>query len=94
MANQVNNQRHKYHALTAQYHSDSEDDTTKVVKTSVTVTNSSFQNYTHPDVHNRQTTRYRHEPIILLISPKCSPEIKRAWIDEISKTANFRTAVA
>ena len=26
MTNQVNNQRHKYHPLTAQYHNDSEDD--------------------------------------------------------------------
>ena len=30
--------------------------TAQVVKTSVTVTNSSFQNYTHPDNHTRQTT--------------------------------------
>ena len=30
--------------------------TTQVVKTSVTITNSSFQNYTHPDDHTRQTT--------------------------------------
>ena len=29
--------------------------TTQVVETSVTVTNSSFQNYTHPDDHTRQT---------------------------------------
>ena len=28
----------------------------QVVETSVTVTNSSFQNYTHPDEHTRQTT--------------------------------------
>ena len=28
----------------------------KVLETSVTVTNSSFQNYTHPDDHTRQTT--------------------------------------
>ena len=27
----------------------------QVVETSVTVTNSSFQNYTHPDDHTRQT---------------------------------------
>ena len=30
--------------------------TAQVVKTSVTVTNSSFQNYTHPDDHTTQTT--------------------------------------
>ena len=30
--------------------------TAQVVETSVTVTNSSFQNYTHPDDHTRQTT--------------------------------------
>ena len=30
--------------------------TTQVVETSVTVTNSSFQNYTHPGDHTRQTT--------------------------------------
>ena len=30
--------------------------TTQVVKTSDTVTNSSFQNYTHPDDPSRQTT--------------------------------------
>ena len=30
--------------------------TAQVVETSVTVTNSSFQNYTHPDNHTRQTT--------------------------------------
>ena len=29
--------------------------TAQVVETSVTVTNSSFQNYTHPDDHTRQT---------------------------------------
>ena len=56
MTNQVNNQRHKYHPLTAQYHNDSEDDYHSDVETSVTVTNSSFQNYTHPDDHTRQTT--------------------------------------
>ena len=31
--------------------------TAQVVETSVTVTNSSFQNYTHPDDHARQTTK-------------------------------------
>ena len=30
--------------------------TAEVVETSVTVTNSSFQRYTHPDDHTRQTT--------------------------------------
>ena len=30
--------------------------TAQVVETSVTVTNSSFQNYTHLDDHTRQTT--------------------------------------
>ena len=30
--------------------------TAQVVETSVTVTNSCFQNYTHPDNHTRQTT--------------------------------------
>ena len=30
--------------------------TAQVVETSVTVTNSSFQNYTQPDDHTRQTT--------------------------------------
>ena len=30
--------------------------TAQVLETSVTVTNSSFQNYTHPDDHTRQTT--------------------------------------
>ena len=30
--------------------------TAQVVETSVTVTNSSFQKYTHPDDHKRQTT--------------------------------------
>ena len=30
--------------------------TAQVVETSVTVTNSSFQNYTHPNDHIRQTT--------------------------------------
>ena len=30
--------------------------TAQVVETSVTVTNISFQNYTHPDDHTRQTT--------------------------------------
>ena len=30
--------------------------TAQVVETSVTITNSSFQNYTHPDDHTRQTT--------------------------------------
>ena len=30
--------------------------TAQVVETSVTVTNSSFQNYTHPDDHTKQTT--------------------------------------
>ena len=30
--------------------------TAQVAETSVTVTNSSFQNYTHPDDHIRQTT--------------------------------------
>ena len=30
--------------------------TAEVVETSDTVTNSSFQNYTHPDDHTRQTT--------------------------------------
>ena len=30
--------------------------TSQVVETSVTVTNSSFQNYTNPDDHTRQTT--------------------------------------
>ena len=30
--------------------------TPQVVETSVSVTNSSFQNYTHPDDHTRQTT--------------------------------------
>ena len=54
--NQVNNQRHQYHPLTIQYYFDSEDDYAQVVKTSVTVTNSSFQKYTHLDDHTRQTT--------------------------------------
>ena len=30
--------------------------TAQVVETSVTVTNSSFQNYTHPDDHTTRTT--------------------------------------
>ena len=30
--------------------------TAQVVETAVTVTNSSFQNYTHPDDHTRQNT--------------------------------------
>ena len=30
--------------------------TAQVVETSVTVTNSSFQNYSHPDDHTRRTT--------------------------------------
>ena len=30
--------------------------TAQVVEMTVTVTNSSFQNYTHPDGHTRQTT--------------------------------------
>ena len=33
--------------------------TAQVVETSVTVTNSSFQNYSHPDDHTRQTTDTR-----------------------------------
>ena len=32
--------------------------TAQVVETSVTVTNSSFQNYTHPDDHTRQTIKH------------------------------------
>ena len=32
--------------------------TAQVVETSVTVTNSSFQNYTHPDDHTTRTTVY------------------------------------
>ena len=32
--------------------------TAQVVETSVTVTNSSFQNYTHPDDHTTQTTLF------------------------------------
>ena len=57
LTNQVNNQRHKYHPLTAQYHNfmTLKMTTAQVVETSVTVTNSSFQNYTHPDDHTRQT---------------------------------------
>ena len=39
--------------------------TAQVVETSVTVTNSSFQNYTHPDDHTRQTT----EKIFQLLAP-------------------------
>ena len=31
--------------------------TAQVVEMSVTVTNSSFQNYTHPDDHTRQTIK-------------------------------------
>ena len=37
----------------------------QAVETSVTVTNSSFQNYTHPDNHARQT-------IVLIINPQGS----------------------
>ena len=55
LTNQVNNQRHKYHPLTIQYHFDSEDDYRPGCLKSVTVTNSSFQNYTQPDDHTRQT---------------------------------------
>ena len=33
--------------------------TAQVVETSVTVTNSSFQNYNHPDDHTRQTKEER-----------------------------------
>ena len=51
----LNNQRHEYHPLTIQYLT-LKMTTAQVVETSVTVTNSSFQNYTHPDDHNRQTT--------------------------------------
>ena len=32
--------------------------TAQVVETSVTVTNSSFQNYTHPDDHTTQTNEF------------------------------------
>ena len=55
---QVNNQRHKYHPLTVQYHNDSEDDHRSGCRNvSHSVTNSSsVQNYTHPDDHTRQTT--------------------------------------
>ena len=42
--------------------------TAQVVETSVTVTNSSFQNYTHPDDHTRQTTV---QLIVLLFSFQC-----------------------
>ena len=57
VTNQVNNQRHKYHPLTAHYHNRTLKMTTaQVVETSVTVTNSSFQNYTHPDDHTTRTT--------------------------------------
>ena len=41
--------------------------TAQVVETSVTVTNSSFQNYTHPDDHTRQTTDTpRFKPFTIL----------------------------
>ena len=44
--------------------------TTQVVETSVTVTNSSFQNYTHPDNHTRQTTEYSSVQTIYYGSPQ------------------------
>ena len=57
MSNQVNNQRHKYHPLTIQYITLTLKLTiAQVVETSVTVTNSYFQNHTHPDGHTKQTT--------------------------------------
>ena len=56
LTNQVNNQRNKYHPLTIQITLTLKMTTPQVVETSVTVTNSSFLNYTHPDDHTRQTT--------------------------------------
>ena len=35
--------------------------TAQVVETSVPVTSCSFQNYTHPDDHTRQTTGIKHD---------------------------------
>ena len=42
--------------MTMQNYFDSKMTSAQVVETSVTVTNSSFQNYTHPDNHTKQTT--------------------------------------
>ena len=41
--------------------------TAQVVETSVTVTNSSFQNYTHPDDHTTQTRAFgnKNGPLFL-----------------------------
>ena len=55
LTNQVNNQRHKYHPLTANITMTLKMTTAQVVETLVTVTNSSFQNYTHPDDHTTRT---------------------------------------
>ena len=46
--------------------------TAQVVETSVTVTNSSFQNYTHPDDHTTRTRKLFSDPFPFFVTNKRS----------------------
>ena len=55
MTNQVNNQRHKYHPLTAQYHNDSEDDDRSRCRNVSHCHQQFFSELNSPDDHTTQT---------------------------------------
>ena len=62
--------------------------TAQVVETSVTVTNSSFQNYTHPDDHTTRTTDTPgFKPFTIIFIVKGKKEVKPLdYIDKYFKT--------
>ena len=60
--------------------------TAPVVETSVTVTNSSFQNYTHTDGHPRQTIVSQNWTLIIKIAIfilPCTVELFFLWMLEV-----------
>ena len=54
--------------------------TAQVVETSVTVTNSSFQNYTHPDDHTTRTSNMNVNE--LGVSERVNVPIHTSWLQE------------
>ena len=63
--------------------------TAQVVETSVTVTNSSFQNYTHPDDH---TTRTRKICVVCQAGGPCEPlrKGKECSVEKAIRAAEHR----
>ena len=61
--------------------------TAQVVETSVTVTNSSFQNYTHPDDHTTRTTDTPgFKPLTVLPKSNILDNIEKTWAHGLCET--------